>query len=86
MEEGWEFIWHANKPPYVKLPNGRSIECLLKGNVPYLPDTIPAQIDDCAPAEDADPIVDPDPPIDADNADDDDGPPRNAQRPTQGHP
>ena len=54
MEEGWEFVWRANKPPYVKLPNGKSIQCLLKGNVPYLPDTLPAQVDDCAPAEPVD--------------------------------
>ena len=54
MEEGWEFVWRPNKPPYIKFPNGKQIQCVVKGNVPYLPDTVPAPVDLCAPAPEDD--------------------------------
>ena len=37
MQDGWSFVWEAYDAPYVILPSGKIITCIVEGNVPYLP-------------------------------------------------
>jgi hypothetical protein len=41
MEDGFDFIWMANKKPFLKSPYGEIIICDLVHNVPYLVEKIP---------------------------------------------
>ena len=37
MEVGWSFYWEPYEPPYVIHPNGKTVACVVEGNVPYTP-------------------------------------------------
>ena len=37
MQDGWSFVWEAEEAPYVILPSGKIITCIVEGNVPCLP-------------------------------------------------